>query len=470
MQHAHDDHTPASQLSPGGRIGSQHLRESLSLAEDFGGLEEDTDRYGLLLLVKRAGKAAGFTPRMITLLDYYMSFTREQDWEEGARPIVYQSLARTALDLGVSERQVQRLERALFEAGALTWNDSGNHRRYGQRCPDTGSILFAFGVDLAPLASLRPDLDALLLEKKEHDRKWMNAKRQISWYRARIRACLAELDPDGAGEGAHDPETVRSLTGSYDAIAVQVRTHISLEQLHNLLEEHRELHARVEAAAAAHDRHPPPRSETLEEAQETGKGSSRDDAGVTHYRDTTQQPLNKFNTRSRQDKLAVRGFQESGSRVSEHKPGRAGQGASPKKPSSSTSPEPHQPSDQGSNISATGLQHISLKQALNAMSPRFRDHLPLAPRPMNWGDVVEAAYALKLDLGVSQGSWAKACVTLDRTGAAMCLLLTDRAAQREVNRVMKPGAYFNAMINRAEQGELRLHSAVFGILNQEERR
>ena len=101
----------------GGRIASPKLRLSQEQCEEFDGLDKNANRYDLLLLVKRVGKAAGFSPRMITLLDYYMSFTRDIDWEEGGRPIVYQSLAKTALDMGVSERQIQILENQLFDLG-----------------------------------------------------------------------------------------------------------------------------------------------------------------------------------------------------------------------------------------------------------------------------------------------------------------------------------------------------------------
>jgi replication initiation protein RepC len=127
----------------GGRVSSPKLRKSLEEAECFLGLDANTKRYDLLTLVKRVGKTAGFTSRMTELLDYYMSFTREVDWSEGHSPIVYQSSSRTALDLCISERQIQRLEQELFEVGAVTWHDSGNHRRYGQRCAETGEILFA---------------------------------------------------------------------------------------------------------------------------------------------------------------------------------------------------------------------------------------------------------------------------------------------------------------------------------------
>ena len=120
-----------------------NFKTTRSIQEEEGGLQATVDRYHLLKLVERGGKGANFTPRMVDLLAYYLRFTRECDWEEGARPIVYQSLSKTALDLGVSERQIQKLEKALSETGALTWHDSGNLRRYGQRCSKSGKILYA---------------------------------------------------------------------------------------------------------------------------------------------------------------------------------------------------------------------------------------------------------------------------------------------------------------------------------------
>ena len=88
-------------------------------------------------------------------------------------------------------------------------------------------------------------------------------------------------------------------------------------------------------------------------------------------------------------------------------------------------------------------------------------------RPMNWNDFVEAAYRMKGELMISQSSWAKACGLLGRSGAAICLLLTDQAQQRDIKPVEKTGAYFNAMINRAKEGELHLHKSIFGILQKE---
>ena len=443
MHHISHVNLPQVHQYRGGRISSPKLRKSLEQAQDFCGLEEDVNRYDLLLLVKRIGKAAGFTTKMINLLDYYMAFTRDLDWEEGSSPIVYQSLSRTALDLGVSERQIQKLEKALFEVGAITWNDSGNHRRYGQRCQETGRINYAYGVDLTPLAYLKDTLERKLEEKKAHDNAWMETKRQISWYRAQIRAVLGELE---LIEDIDPP--YYELEAAYNDIAIQIRTTMSLERVGELLEEHKELHSLVVSVL---DEYAPAQNEVVIESKETKKSSSKSDSLDTHYKSTTQKQSNKLDT----SKTSSKCFQERRNENSEHKTQRTEQG------------ESSEVQEEENLILKTGLQHITLKQALNAASDRFKDHMPLEPRPMNWNDFVEAAYSLKGDLHISQNSWSHACVTLGRTGAAICLLLTDQATQRADDPVTKPAGYFNAMINRANTGELHLHNSIFGILKKE---
>ena len=449
MHHISNVQLPQVQAYRGGRISSPKLRKSLEQAQDFCGLEEDVNRYDLLLLVKRIGKAAGFTTKMINLLDYYMAFTRDLDWEEGSSPIVYQSLSRTALDLGVSERQIQKLEKALFEVGAITWNDSGNHRRYGQRCQETGRIKYAYGVDLTPLAYLKSALERKLEEKKEHDNAWMETKRQISWYRAQIRAVLAELE---LIEEIDPP--YYELEAAYNDIAIQIRTTMSLERVGELLEEHKELHSLVVSVLDEYGSCEEQSTEANNApmaSKETKKSSSKSDSLGTHYKSTNKKQSNKLDT----SKTASKGFQERRSRSSGDKPQRTEQGVS-----SGVQKEENL-------ILKTGLQHITLKQALNAASDRFKDHMPLEPRPMNWNDFVEAAYSLKGNLHISQNSWSHACVTLGRTGAAICLLLTDQATNRADDPVTKPAGYFNAMINRAKTGELHLHNSIFGILKKE---
>ena len=438
--------------SRGGRISSSSHRKSYAQVEDFTGLEENVNRYDLLLLVKRMGKKAGFTPRMINLLDYYMAFTRDLDWEQGSSPIIYQSLSKTALDMGVSERQVQRLEQSLFEAGALTWHDSGNHKRYGKR-DQTGRIMFAYGVDLTPLAYLKASLEEKLQEKRMIDAAWMETKRQISYYRGQIRALMCEMELltlDGQGDYTSD---LLSVQKSYEPLAIQIRTHLSLESVRTLLASHKELHN--EALNVLSDQNVDKTPITKEETKEKSSRSDIDDA---HYNFTIKKQSNKLDTTK--GMASPNALQKSGGEPQELQTPTSNQ-------VDLSYTEEESFSDEDALILQTGLQHITLKQALNASSEKFRDHMPMESRPMNWNDFVSAAYAMKRELFISQASWARACGLLGRTGAAICLLLTDKAQQRDNNPVQKTGAYFNAMINRAKGGELHLHNSIFGILQKE---
>ena len=274
----------------GGRISSSSHRKSYEQVEDFTGLEENVNRYDLLLLVKRIGKQAGFTPRMISLLDYYMAFTRDCDWEQGSSPIVYQGISKTALDMGVSERQVQRLEQSLFKVGALTWHDSGNHRRYGKR-DESGRIMFAYGVDLTPLAYLKSELEEKLQEKRLIDAAWMETKRQISYYRGQIKAVMCEMELltlDGQGDYT---DIIAELDKKYAPISIQIRTHLPLEKVRELLASHKELYALAVDALEEHDSSEVDNS--LNKSQETHQMSPKNDSDDVHYNSTIKKQSNK---------------------------------------------------------------------------------------------------------------------------------------------------------------------------------
>ncbi|TWT67039.1 hypothetical protein Pla123a_44690 [Posidoniimonas polymericola] len=405
-----------------GRIASDAYRRATLMADDFTGLEEGADRYALLLLVKKVGKQAGFTPRMIHLLDYYLAFTRDIDWEEGSRPVVYQSLSRTALDLGVSERQVQNLEKALFEAGAIGWNDSGNHKRYGQRCQETGRLLWAYGVDLTPLAYLREELETKLAEKRLYDDAWMATKRAISACRRQLRAHLAEWS-------AEEVHRTLEFVARYDEIAVQLRTHLDLAAIRLLLEAHESLLSALLDAMEVEAAEIGDLAQRASTPAKTAKGSSTSEPEFVHYKSTTQ---SSKATGSRPDS----GLQES---VAEA-------------PATNDL------------VACSGLTHVTLAMAVGAASDRLAARLRHTPE---WRDVVEAAYQLRPELGVSQASWGEACAVLGRTGAALCLLVTDRATLRSEDPVERPAAYFRGMVHRAERGELRLHRSLFGLLERD---
>ncbi|MBL4763563.1 MAG: hypothetical protein JKY93_12805 [Gammaproteobacteria bacterium] len=403
--------------SRGGRVSSLQLRKSQSYAQEFCGLPDNTSHYDLLVLVKRIGKEAGFTSKMICLLDYYMSFTRNCDWEQGSSPIVYQSISRTARDMGVSERQIQRLEQALFEAGALTWHDSGNHKRYGVRCDKSGRILHAYGADLSPLASLKEDLEDKLRDKKLIDNAWMEFKRKISWYRRGIKSLIAELEEQG------DDKAVEYLC-QYDKDAITIRAHMSLCKIKDLHNKHKDLYDLI-----------------MSYIELSAKRSCRDDNNVAHIENTNNKQSNKLESRDNSH-----AFNNTSSEVQKRHA---------------------EPSEQEDILLQMGLQHLSLKNVLHAASERFIERMPMEQRPMSWNDFIEAAYSLKNDLCISQSSWAEGCAVLSRGGAAICILLIDQGMNREIDPVLRPSGYFNAMIGRAKKGELHLHNSIFGLLGKQ---
>jgi hypothetical protein len=412
------------------------------MAEAFEGLPAEVERYDLLTLVKRAGRQAGFTSGMIELLDYYMAFTRECDWEEGARPVIFQSLAKTALDFGVSERQIQKTEQALFRAGAITWNDSGNHRRYGQRDPKTGRIAYAFGVDLTPLAYLKSTLDQKLEEKEARDEAWLAEKRKISWYRAQIRALI--------GEGGSD-----EAEATYNRIAVPIKAYMSLETLRQIAAEHKECHESLQKILQ--EQSPVEKPVSMSEEQ-TPEGEQK----FTHIYPTNQRPSDKSDTCNPTDNA----FRESVTRPPEVRPQHRSHGKTAERAGGQDQDlKPGQGREEKPPVTA-GLDHVTWKQVLNAASDRFRAHIPVHNRPLDWKDLVDAAYGLLPELGINKSAWNEACIVLGTTGAALCVLITDHAALREKDRVQNPGGYLRSMTRKAQRGELHLHRSIFGILGK----
>ncbi len=407
-------------IGQGGRKSSAIFRQSLQYSAEFSGLDEEVQRYDLLLLVKRVGKHAGFSARMIALLDYYISFTRDCDWEEGSRPIIYQSLSKTALDMGVTERQIQKLEHALFECGALTWHDSGNHRRFGKRDEKTGRILYAYGVDLGPLAALKPSLEEKLQEKQLYDAAWMETKRQISWYRSQIRSISNELFEKGE-EGVAQST---ALSETYEPISMQIRTHMDLAKLRELLTAHKALYETALKFVEPHDK--------------TKKSSPK---SVQKF------AVNKNTNNKQSDKSDLKMNEKDVCKRKQHLK------AANKEPTLSE------------RMISARLHEIKVKDLSAVLSERAMIYLSHSSQ-LTMQDFVDVAYKMKANLSISQNKWIEACEVLGREGAALSVLLTDFALDRSYSPVLKPAGYFSALIERARVGNLNLKASLEAILKQ----
>ena len=66
-------------------------------AEKFAGLPEGVESHGQLLAAfKAAAPRLGISPRLVHAVDWLFCFTKPQDWEPDARPIVWPSASGAA--------------------------------------------------------------------------------------------------------------------------------------------------------------------------------------------------------------------------------------------------------------------------------------------------------------------------------------------------------------------------------------
>jgi hypothetical protein len=416
----------------GGRLSSPKFRGLAQISENFDGLPDGTTRFDLLHLIKDVGPATGFTPRMIELLEYYILFTRDCDWQPGGRPMVYQSQAKTAKHFRVSERQIQRLEKALFDSGALTWDTAANNKRYGART-DSGALLYASGVDLSPLAALQEALEQKKEEIKLENEAWFETKRQISNCRGRIKALIAEA--------AAQPALISAAGAAqyaYNCINGHIRTYMDLPYLRDLLRAHNEVYQTLLAAIESYT---PAQAETAVMSSLSQNVPSTDDKNVAHIYSTNHPQFSKENTSSPKDINASNG---------------------------SVADSVVTYREEWMAALTVEKSRISWKQVLAACSERFKDRFPMiSGRPLGWSDIVQAAYDLLPTLGISKSAWIEACMVLGRDGAALAVMIIDRKVQDPENAIKNPGGYLRAMTDRAKVGKLNLHRSIFGLLKRE---
>jgi replication initiation protein RepC len=437
MEHINTSYEPPK----GGRVSSPKFRGLAQVSEDFDGLPNGVSHWDLMHLVKDVGPHVGFTPKMIALLEYYVRFTREGDWQAGGRPIVYQSQAKTAMYFRVSERQIQRLETMLFERGTLTWDTAANNKRFGVRS-ESGELLYASGVDLAPLAALREELEKKKEEIRLADAAWFETKRQISWYRGRIRSLIAE-----AADHAGLERAAAEAQHAYNGIDEHIRTYMDLAHLRELLKAHVDVYTTLSQAI---ENHMPASADCGYNSEVTSNMSPTDDQNVVHIYSTNKNQFSKENTSSPSDGKASEGSVAA---------------------SSGTEPQ-HRAGGEAYKeewIAALAAEksRISWKQVLAACSERFKDRFPMTGRPLGWPDITNAAYDLLPTLGISKSAWVEACMILGRDGAALAVMIIDRKMQDTANTIKNPGGYLRAMTTRAKEGKLNLHGSVFGLLKRD---
>ena len=177
----------------------------------------------LILNVGRRG--LGLSDRELSYLRVSIDACHERDFEKGAICAHWKRVDTLAEELGCSPRQINNIERSL-EAKGLIFRTIGmdGHRR-GARC---GNILWAKGINLAPLLASEKLRQLLAMRQQQDERQFalLVIKQEIQITRRRIFAsrdeCLIEqaneIIPRGRTSRHNDVERLQNILDALQAV------------------------------------------------------------------------------------------------------------------------------------------------------------------------------------------------------------------------------------------------------------
>ncbi len=442
----------------GGRIYTKLLRNQLEYSKNFQGLPENITYYDILRLIKKVGRKIGFNSVLISHLEYLLNHTKNHDWIDGGRPIIYKTVQKTALELGLSERQVNNREQSLHKLGVLVWTDFGNHRRMGKR-DDRGKIIFAYGVNLSPMAKLYDNLIMLSAEQDDFEQEWQFLRRQHSAIKGEIHCKLNILVEYQDNDNFNLDEFI-NIKDQIAEMPPRIRVSIGIDKISDLIE-------RLKSILMAVDNLLSSIENSLNNPPWQNKTSALAEADFRPKYYTNKDNISKDNgndilMRTNSDELAV---EEDINFANAHQDGL------PNKPVRQIRPVqaikniiPLQKNRSG--IADSGVQHISMGNALAIASRQFKSYIPDIEN-CNWRDITEAAEYSCHDLGINRSAWVDAVAVMGRNAAAIAVLIIDVNKNHPTHPIKSAGGVLRGMTIAAEDDKLHLHRSIFGILQRE---
>ncbi|MBW4035314.1 MAG: replication protein C [Proteobacteria bacterium] len=418
-----------SRKTPGIRRITPAMLSTEATAEQFAG--GDITPGQALAALKAAAPRLGIAPRLIHAIDWLFRFTQPQDWQPGARPIVWPSSSMQAAELAVTEDQARRINRSLVEQGLVVMRDSPNAKRYGRR-DARGRIVEAYGFDLSPIG-------ARIAEFRAAAEAYRAERATIAWLRRRATIARNSLRQTWQTYQEHqilDP-ALASLKVAAEAASAAVRGLTTPEALTPPIE-------RLEAVARAARR-------SLEMSLSQGSSvgthpvemSGRPGINAGHITATTED-LNPTDTVMASDKC-------SGAK----KPDNQNDAEAVFRPNSS----PNSREDRGSVMKIRPDELIRI-------APRLKAYLRRASP--SWPEIVDAADWLRHDLGISKPLWGEACVAMGREHAALAVAIVSSKPAGHFRT--SPGGYFNGMVAKARDGALHLDRTIWGLRAEKDSR
>ena len=389
------------------------------LADGFAG--GDITPGQALAAFKAAAPFLGIGPRVAQAIDWLFRFTQPQDWQPGARPIVWPSAAMMSAELGITETQTKRLNRHLAELRLIVMRDSPNGKRYGHR-DRGGKIIEAYGFDLSPVAQRVEEFRALAEAGREERASMAKLRRRASIARASLRQTWETFREQEIGVPTDLKAAAQTASRGLKDLTNSERLLPGVEALEALAGDARRA---LEIALLGS-------SDDVQKASESVNMCPKGHADVPHIT-TTNQLLNP-------KKDTVIALKECSR---DDLPGRMAQAKPPARP---------ERQDRGTSLKLTPDELVRL-------APRLVPYLR-QPSP-SWPEIVDAADWLRHDLGVSKPLWGEACLAMGREQAAIALALVS--AKPEGYFRSSPGGYFHGMVERARDGGLHLDRTIWGL-------
>ena len=385
------------------------------LADSFSGLPENISHRHVLTALKRAAPYIGIPPRLVHAIDTLMSWSREVDWAEGQRPIVFPSNEKLSQKLGIGVRQLQKLLASATRWGLIAHRDSANGKRVGARGRD-GRLIYAYGIDLSPLGVRYADFVSIAAEGTAADLRLEVLRKRLTSARRRIRS-LAQFALDEA-------------IGGINTAGIIEIAQLAVHQMRKVRDE-----GLLHACVAELESHAAALADSIKTAVEVAdvppkapKDSPKGVENDTRYTTTIQPSIAKATIcRS----LAVK-RSDAGYDIRNNEP--------------------------QSDVEMDLAHHGVDPSFIAAVAPE------LISRPgeqMTWGLVIGDAERLVAQASIPADVWREACRLMGQKGAAASVFATAHKHVR--GDVDRPGAYLRGMNKNAAAGKLNLGRTFHGL-------
>ena len=424
--------------APGLRSLTPQSSASRQAADDFGGLPPGVTRSDLMRVLEKGGPRCGLTSAQVQRLLYLVRHTAEIDWQDGgAMPVVWVSVSKMAHDLGVSRQRIAEVERQLAETGWVSHRDAGSRRRWGERDPESGRIVNAFGIQLGALGGRYGELAAAAVRR---DADWA-VRRALRASSSSLHCEIRRLHAALEGE---------VLPG--DAPPPAVPEDAPLEALEDENAALRAVRDRLAGRLAALA---PPRLVTDESPRLVTAGG--EGQGLPSGKENLPPIL--IQTESVTETVGNRPAGEAAGGVAGPTVGAApADGGGDDGPGRKRAVRLGDPGD-------CGVRWLTPDRVAGAASPRFREVLARvagSPEP-GWIDLLAAADTRRRELGIHEGAWRAAGRALGWVGAATLVAVIDGRREDWEWFVYSPPAFATACARLAAAGELHLHKSIWGL-------